>query len=120
MPPGKRDRSEDINQLLLEFDSDDEPQVEAVQGSGKGSSSRGSATRAKAAVADVERNESVQLRIALLRRLKGGFPAFEDENPDPGCSYEVTRCSALFDPFSCNDDDQGLSVSTAAMIDTQT
>lgn len=115
MPPSKGDRSDDIKQLILEFDSDDEPRAEAVQGSSKGSSNAATTRpgpRAQLAAADATRDANVKLRIALLKRIKGGFPVFDDESPDPGCAYEVARCTDLFDPYNRDSDhDELLAVS---------
>jgi hypothetical protein len=100
-----RDRSQEIHQLFQEFDSDDEAQaVAAVTANQKGSSSStgtGTGTRIKpTAAADKAREEEVAARITFLRRIKGGFPVFDDDKPDPGCSCEVEKLTEAFDPSS--------------------
>jgi hypothetical protein len=88
--------------LLLDFDSDDEvATAQAAVAANKGSSSSGTGTRIKSpATAQTVREETVNARVSFLRRIKGGFPAFDDDRPDPGCAYEVQHHTQAFDPCS--------------------
>jgi hypothetical protein len=50
-------------------------------------------------VAPSRREQEIAKRLSILKRLPGGFPAFNDARPAPGCEYELAEYRQAVDPF---------------------
>lgn len=109
---------EEIKQLLLGIDSDDEAQTDGAesvasrqQATGSNSSSNSSRSKGYQSVHSRDRDRNIESRIYFLKRIAGGFPAFDAAAPDPGCEFEALAYRRLLDP-SFDEEEEYLSVSS--------
>jgi hypothetical protein len=106
---------ERIKQLLIDLycDSDEDDEVElddrparrggkqlgaaalAAAGVGSSSSSRSSKAQARSGS---KRQEKVETELAFIKKVYNGFPVFSDQQPDPGCGFEVLSYRQQLDP----------------------
>lgn len=121
------DRVSQIRELWIELASEDDDSsddevsnTKRARHASRGISSSSTSSRSKAAGSrqlsspspKQRTEERIDTILRFIRGVHGGsFPFFNDDNPDPGCQYEVLCYSRVLDPVFVPEADRNLNVS---------